>query len=70
MSERTVESVTVEEMFASAKRELSMREYKYPQWVAAGRLSSRIAERELLAQKAIVAFLEARLGPPAQGSLL
>ena len=63
---RTIESVTVDEMYASAKRELGMRERKYPQWVAAGRLSPRLAERELLFQQAIVAYLEARLGPPAQ----
>jgi hypothetical protein len=50
--------VTISEMVACAKREVSMREAVFPRRVATGKMSSEKAERETLLMEAIVQLLE------------
>ena len=56
------QGVSFDEMFASAKRELRIREDKYPKYVARGQLRANKAERELTVFRAIVSHLETQLG--------
>lgn len=63
---RTVDTVTFDEMYACAVRELRMRESNYPKWVRAGRMEQDKAEKQILFQQAIVAHLATKL---AQGDM-
>lgn len=39
--------ITIEEQIAEVRRELGMRRHKYPQWVAAGRMTQQQADDRL-----------------------
>jgi hypothetical protein len=51
-------SVTLEQQIACARRELSIRERVYPNWVEVGRMTPESMGRELRAMRAIVETLE------------
>ena len=50
--------VTLERQVAEVRRELGMRRRKYPEWVAAGRMTRGQAEERLEAMEAVLATLE------------
>lgn len=58
--------VTLQEMIASAKRELALRQRNYPHWVLKGRMDEATATHEIEAMAAIVRYLEKQ----NQGELL
>lgn len=52
------ETVGIARQIACVKREIALRERVYPKWIAAGRLSQKIADNELSAMRAVLATLE------------
>lgn len=52
------EAVSIDRQIRGAKRELRLREFKYPQWVSAGNMKQGEADEEIAVQRAIVATLE------------
>lgn len=50
--------VSIDRQIRAAKRELSMRAHKYPQWVSAGRMKQAEADEEIAAMRAIVETLQ------------
>lgn len=49
--------VSIDDQIRSVQREIRMREHKYPQWVAAGRMSPKQADDELNAMRAVLSTL-------------
>lgn len=54
----------IQEAIAEVRREVKLRERLYPQWIAAGRLSRALAERQLARMKYALELLEARKENP------
>ena len=52
---------TILEMIATIEREIGMREVVYPRWVAAGKMTQKKADREILLMRAVVANLRAQM---------
>jgi uncharacterized Zn finger protein (UPF0148 family) len=50
--------VTLERQVAEVRRELGMRRRKYPEWVAAARMTQAQADERLQAMEAVLATLE------------
>lgn len=63
-------AITPKEPHICASREIAMRRRVYPKFVGSGRMKQPDADREIALMEAIVALLQERLPPPAQGSLL
>lgn len=59
----------IEDQIKEAKRELNMRQFKYPQWVADGKMSQAKANQQIETMKAIVFTLQevAKENSPQQG---
>jgi hypothetical protein len=60
------------DLIACAERELRLRERAYVGWVARGRMSQALADREIALMKEIAAFLREHAPkpvPPPQGAL-
>lgn len=51
--EATPADVSFEEMIACVDRELRMRAEVYPRWVKAGKLQQEMADRQMLAMRAV-----------------
>lgn len=47
-------TITDRDKLVDSQRELAMRKRLYPQWVAAGRMSKKMADRQIAIQEAIV----------------
>ena len=62
------EPISVEQQIAAVQREIRMREHVYPRRISAGKMTQKLADRELAAMRAVLATLEAL--PKPQGALL
>jgi len=51
-------NVTLQDQIAEVKRELALRERKYPEWVTSGRMKREQAARQINAMKAVLNTLE------------
>lgn len=51
--------ISVDDMIAEVKREISYRQYVYPKWVASSRMKATDADRRLRAMEAVLASLQA-----------
>lgn len=62
---------SIDDLVACAKRELRLRQRKYPEWVLAGRMKEQQSQHEIDCMQQIVETLEAmQPAKPEQGSLL
>ncbi len=56
--EALLDSVPLTEVLSELKRELAMRQHKYPGWIAAKTLKADTAQRQMLRLRAAIKILE------------
>jgi len=57
--------ITLDDQIVAVKREIAMRERVYPRQVENGRMSKRLADRELALMRAVLATLIGLRGAPS-----
>lgn len=62
-------TVPHDQLVACVEREIAKRERFYPRWVAAGKMTSGLAHRELDLMRAVLAFVKEHAPPPPQVGL-
>ncbi|MBE7420666.1 MAG: hypothetical protein HS128_23465 [Ideonella sp.] len=52
------EPISIEQQIAAVQREIRMREHVYPRRISDGKMTQKLADRELAAMRAVLATLE------------